>query len=154
TLHWYARGENASKERRAELRKVAEATVAAKVAEAKVEIDRVAAQQMTQITQGGLTSEEAQAFIKEMPKPEELLPPLATLELHNGQLIALEAPLPVTSVTADVTPDGESVTPNRNVCAFCGEAFTPARSDARYCKPACRVADHRRRLRAAEGPTP
>jgi hypothetical protein len=91
-LNWYGRGENASKERRAELRKVAQAQVAALVKEAQVEIDRQAARQLTQITQAGLTSEEARAFIGEMPKPEELLPPLATLQLRNGQLVVLKAP--------------------------------------------------------------
>jgi hypothetical protein len=28
-------------------------------------------------------------------------------------------------------------------CAHCGEPFTPARSDARYCSGRCRVAAHR-----------
>jgi hypothetical protein len=170
-LSWYGRGENASRERRAELRKVAQAQVAALVKEAQVEIDRVAAQQLTQITQAGLTSEEARAFISGMPKPEELLPPLATLQLGDGQLIALEAPLPVPAVTperepvaasvtgtpavtADVT-DNPAVTPSvtasRNVCAFCGEAFTPSRRDGKYCRPACRVADYRRRLKVTDG---
>ena len=30
------------------------------------------------------------------------------------------------------------------VCANCGDEFTPARSDARYCSTRCRVAAHRR----------
>jgi hypothetical protein len=90
---WYGRGVNASKERRSELRKVAQAQVAARVAEAKVEIDRQAARQLTQITQAGLTAEEARAFIGSLPKPEDLLPPLGTLELHSGEVIALEAPV-------------------------------------------------------------
>jgi hypothetical protein len=150
SIQWYfsGRGENASKERRAELRKVAQAQVAAVVKEAQVEIDRQAAQQLTQIAQAGLTSEEARAFIKEMPRPEELLPPLATLQLRNGQLVALEAPVAVTSVTPEVTPSNAPVTANRNKCAFCGQPFTPSRHDGKYCRPAGRVADYRRRLKA------
>jgi hypothetical protein len=149
--YWQERGENQFRERRAELRKVAQTQVAARVAEAKVEIDRRAAQQMTAITQSGLTSEEARAFIRSMPKPEELLPTLGTLELGNGEVFALEAPVPVTQVT----DDGNSVTPGvtsaetdkRYKCAFCGGAFKPSRIDAEYCSPAHRVAAHRRRIR-------
>jgi hypothetical protein len=145
-LGWYERGVNASRARRVELRKVAQTQVAALVKEAQVEIDRQAAQQMGQITQAGLTSEEARKFLASMPKPEELLPPLATLQLEDGQLVALEAPPSVTAVTAN----GEAVTASRNVCAFCQQPFTPSRRDGRYCRPACRVADHRRRLKAEE----
>jgi hypothetical protein len=141
---WYDRGENMFRERRAELRKVAQSEVEARVRQAKVQIDRVLAEQMNHITQAGLTSEEARAFIGTMPTPEQLLPTLGSLELHNGERVALVAP--VTAVTA-VTPGEAAETDSRNKCAFCGEPFTPSRSDGKYCKPACRVADHRRRLK-------
>src|SRR5262249_41929375 len=112
------------------------------------EIDRQAAQQLTQITRAGLTSEEARAFIGSMPKPEELLPPIGSLELHNGKLFVLEAPdTPVTSETAIVTP---RETAKRYECAFCGQAFTPKRSDSKYCRDACRVADYRKRHVSSE----
>ena len=33
--------------------------------------------------------------------------------------------------------------PNQRACAQCGETFSPARSDARFCSTRCRVAAHR-----------
>jgi hypothetical protein len=143
-LGWYGRGQNASKERRAELRKVAQTQVAARVKEAQVEIDRESAKQLTLIAQAGLVTEEAVKFIGQMPKPEDLLPPLARLDLGDGDVEVLEAP-----VTA-ITEEGSAVTTNRNTCAFCGQPFRPSRRDGKYCKPACRVADFRRRQAAGD----
>jgi hypothetical protein len=147
SIHWgfYGRGENAIAARRAELRKVAQADVAARVKAAQVEIDRKAAQQMTGITQAGLTSAEAKAFISAMPKPEELLPPLGALHLANGKTVTL--PAPVTDETDEGTGNGTAVTGKRNACAFCGRPFSPSRRDTKYCRPACRVADYRQRLK-------
>jgi hypothetical protein len=143
-LGWFDRGENASRQRRDELRKVAQTEVAARVKQAQVEIDRAAAEQLTRLAQAGLTSEEARAFLSTMPRPEQLLPPLDSLPLRNGKTVPLLTP--VTAVT-DVTPGDGAVMDSRNRCAFCGEPFTPSRSDGKYCKPACRVADYRRRLK-------
>jgi hypothetical protein len=148
------RGENAFEERRRELRRVVQTQVAARVHEAKVEIDRQVNEQLTQITQAGLTSEEARAFIGSMPKPEHLLPPLGSLQMDSGEILVLE-----TSVT-QVTPNGVSVTDrethgvtaSRNMCARCGQEFTPSRRDGKYCRPSCRVADFRRRQAASAGP--
>jgi hypothetical protein len=140
-LGWYERGENEFKERRAELRKVVQSQVAARVKEAQVEIDRQAAQQLTQIAQAGLTSEEARAFIRSMPRPEEMLPPLGALTMDNGELVTLE--VPVTQVT--VNPAGE--TPSRINCASCGKVFTPNRRDGKHCSSACRVKAHSLRQR-------
>jgi hypothetical protein len=142
-LSWWDRGQNASGKRRAELRKVAQTEVAARVKQAHLEIDRQAERQLTQITRAGLTSEEARAFIDTMPTAEELLPPLASLQLPGGEMFALEAPAPVTAVTDKAVT---AVTASRNKCAFCGGEFTPNRRDAKYCKPACRVTDHRRKI--------
>jgi hypothetical protein len=147
-LSWYNRGENASKERRAEIRKVAQTHVAARVKEAQVEIDRQAAQQLTAITRTGLTSEEARGFIEAMPKPEELLPPLGSLELHGGEIVTLDVAPDGTTVTPDGTAVTPTVTASRNTCAYCGQPFSPSRRDGKFCRPACRVADHRRRLKA------
>jgi hypothetical protein len=148
-LRWYGRGENAYGPRRAELRRVAQAQVAARVKEAQVEIDRESARQLTVIAQAGLVTEEALAFIGQMPKPEELLPPMGRLQMADGKILALEAP--VTPVTGPVTDEEPAATPSRNKCAFCGQPFTPSRSDARYCSDACRVKDYRRRLKAGDG---
>jgi hypothetical protein len=40
------------------------------------------------------------------------------------------------------------VAPEPRQCATCGVAFTPQRSDARTCGPACRQALYRKRLTA------
>jgi hypothetical protein len=147
SVDWFftGRGEKSLRERRAELRKAAQTQVAARVAKAKVEIDRQAALQLTQIARAGLTSEEARAFISSMPSPAELLPPLETLELRGGELVRLEAP---------ATPETDSVTLRETTkcyeCAFCGEAFTPKRRDSKYCRDACRVAEYRKRHASSE----
>jgi DNA replicative helicase MCM subunit Mcm2 (Cdc46/Mcm family) len=143
-LGWYSRGENAFKERRGEIRRVVQAEVAARVTEAKVEIDRQAVQLATRITQAGLTSEEAQKFIAEMPTPAQLFRPLERLKLHDGQLINL--PGTVTEMDR-VTPHE---TDSRYKCEYCGEAFTPSRKDSKYCQAACRVADYRKRQVSSE----
>jgi hypothetical protein len=140
-VSWWERGENAIKERRAELRKVAEAQVEALVKEALFEIDRQTAEQLNQIAQAGLSSQEARAFIRSMPRPEEMLPPLGALRMHNGELVPLVAPV------TQVTPNPAGETPSRIGCAFCGQVFTPSRPEAKYCQTACRVAAHRRRQR-------
>ena len=69
---------------------------------------------------------EARAFIGAMPRPEELMLPLAGLQLCGGDLVALEPPAPVTGVT----DDAGGVTPSRNACAFCGH---PLPADALFC---------------------
>jgi hypothetical protein len=149
-LEWYGRGVNALKGRRAELRRVAETQIAAMVKRAQVEIDRQAASQLTQITAAGLTSEAARAFIGSMPTPEQLLPPLDALHLPNGERLALPTDLPsVTKADESVTKAGKPETDNCYKCVYCGKAFRPGRSDRKYCRPACRVADYRQRL--AEG---
>jgi hypothetical protein len=158
--YWSSRGENMFKERRAELRRVAEAQVAAQVSKLKVKIARLEARQLTELVRTGLTSEEARAFVETVLKPDELLPPLASLELHSGEVILL--PELVTEDTASrngVTPavtanrndETPAVTASRYGCAFCGGPLTTRRSGSKYCKPACRVADHRRRLKADAG---
>src|SRR5262249_18947165 len=85
-LSWYDRGENAMKARPEELRRAAQAKIAALVKDAHVEIDQQMAEQLTELTKTGLTSEEARAFITAMPAPEELLLPIDSLQLHDGEL--------------------------------------------------------------------
>jgi hypothetical protein len=141
-LLWSSRGENSVAQRRAELRKAAQAKVAALVSEAQVEVDREAARQKTMILQAGLSSEEARAFIAAIPTPEELLRPLGALEFRGETILLADA-------ATTVTPDGQAVTPARNGCAHCAQPLAPGRSDARYCSMRCRVADYRRRQAAA-----
>ncbi len=73
---WRGRGENAIKQRRDELRKVAMTSIAAieKAACTKIEMSCLDAQ--SQILAHGLTSAAAIEFFDRLPKVEELMPPL------------------------------------------------------------------------------
>ena len=75
-LMWYRRGENALKERRAELRKVAQTRIHAMAAAARVEIETKALDGLTLLAQGALESAEARAFLSSMPTVEALMPAL------------------------------------------------------------------------------
>ena len=75
-LGWYGRGQNASKERRTELRRVAKTEIDALEARAKTEIERVSVEQQTALISDGLTSVAAQAFLEQMPTAETLMPVL------------------------------------------------------------------------------
>jgi hypothetical protein len=72
--HWYSRGENALKQRRAELRKAAQTKIAADGKGFKVAIDRWAADKLTQLAAGALESADAKAFLESMPSIDELMP--------------------------------------------------------------------------------
>jgi hypothetical protein len=74
SLGWYDRGENASKARRAELRKVAQTRIAAMAAAARVELETKALDGLTLLAAGSLESAEARAFLAEMPSVELLMP--------------------------------------------------------------------------------
>jgi hypothetical protein len=73
---WYERGENASRARRVELRKVAETRLAAQAQQAKAAIEHASVEVQTEIVAGGLASTEARAFLERMPTIEALMPPL------------------------------------------------------------------------------
>jgi DNA primase len=82
-LSWYGRGENASKERRAELRRMAQTTIEARAKTAKVQVDQKEAEVLGQIVLAGLTSEEAKRFITTMPTIEALMPQIELSELER-----------------------------------------------------------------------
>ena len=82
SISWWDRGENADKNRRAELRKIAETELACRAKSAKVEIQRYEATQLTHLAAGALASDEARAFLEAMPTPAELMPPVALLALE------------------------------------------------------------------------
>lgn len=42
--------------------------------------------------------------------------------------------------------------PDTHICGYCGFAYTPARSDSRYCQNACRQAAYRQRKQGKETP--
>jgi hypothetical protein len=145
---WAGRGENATAKRRAELRKVATTQIAAMLQEANLQIDRETERQLTQLTAGALTSTEARTFLDNMPRAEDLLPPLASLPLQSGERIELAELENVTRVTGECNgvTDGRN---GRDVCAHCGKALAAGRG--RYCSNACRQAAYRQRQATGQG---
>ena len=93
SLSWHSRGENALKDRRAELRKVAQTKIAAIEAQAIAEIERQSVEVQTQLVAGGLGSASAVAFLESMPGPDTLMPALTVGELKAQRaLLSPERP--------------------------------------------------------------
>ena len=80
-FHWYGRGYNGVKERRAELRKMATTRIEAIQAKAITEIELASVEAQTQIAASGLTSEAARAFLDNLPRLETLMPKLSFEEV-------------------------------------------------------------------------
>jgi hypothetical protein len=80
-MHWYSRGENASKERRAELRKMAMTRIAAIESAAIVEIGKATVEAQMIIAASGLASDAAKAFLDRLPPIEGLMPALSYEEV-------------------------------------------------------------------------
>ena len=83
SCQWYGRGENAEKQRRAELRAVAQREVAARVQTAKVTIDRQAAALLSDLAAHGLETEHAKAFLEQLPSVDDLIPRLGLSEVET-----------------------------------------------------------------------
>jgi len=81
SLEWYRRGENALKERRAELRHMAQSRIAAIEAKAIVDIEVECLNAQTQLAIAGLTTDAAKHFIDRLPAVETLMPKLAFEEI-------------------------------------------------------------------------
>lgn len=79
---WANRGENYTRSRRAELRKVAKTRIVAEAKAAKTEIERRSVDVQTQLVAGSLESDEARAFLNSMPTAEALLPALSLPEIE------------------------------------------------------------------------
>ena len=79
-LHGPSR-ERADKDRRAELRKVAQTRVKADAKAAKESIEAASGVVQEQLLVGGLRSEEARALVETIPPVESLMPPLPTAEI-------------------------------------------------------------------------
>lgn len=75
-LHWYGRGENASKERRAELTRVARSEIDRRTKTALAAIAAKSVDVQTKLIASGLTTDAAQQFLEQMPQPAELMPAL------------------------------------------------------------------------------
>lgn len=83
-LHWYSRGENASKHRRAELRKLAEARVEVMQREAILLIETRSVELQEKVMAGGFTTKAAHKFLDALPTPESLMPPFDVRQLLSG----------------------------------------------------------------------
>ena len=79
---WYGRGENASKERRAELRKVAQTRIAANEKQALTEIQRISSEVQIELLAHGM-SPTALALLEQMPKVDQQMPALQVREVES-----------------------------------------------------------------------
>ncbi len=75
-LNWASRGENMFSERRAELRKAANALIAEREAEAVHQIMTVSVEMQSQVVAHGLTTDAAKDFLAKLPTPQQLMPPV------------------------------------------------------------------------------
>jgi hypothetical protein len=82
-LGWHGRGENASRDRRAELRKVAYTKIDDLEKQAKLTIDRQTVETQTRLLAEGLTSEDAHHWLESMPTAEQLMPPVSMAEIRK-----------------------------------------------------------------------
>ena len=82
-LRWYGRGENASKDRRAELRRMATTRIAAMEKSARTAIEGHSVEVQTELLAGGLTSDAAKLFLEKMPAVETLMPMLNETEIKG-----------------------------------------------------------------------
>jgi DNA-binding CsgD family transcriptional regulator len=94
---WYSRGESMLAERRAELRKLAQARIDAAAASARVAVEKNLLEIETTLIRGGLDTAEAAAFIDAMPTPEQLLPSVDVTDLdpdkpHDGHQLGWQPP--------------------------------------------------------------
>jgi hypothetical protein len=80
-LRWYGRWETGSKDRRAELRKLATTRLAALTAAAVSALDEWLVDTETALIADGLESDEARTCLERMPTAERLMPPLSLSDL-------------------------------------------------------------------------
>ncbi|NTF35533.1 hypothetical protein [Agrobacterium rubi] len=86
-MGWASAGRQASKEERAEMRRIATKSVEAMLKTASTAIERRSVETQEQIMVGGLSSEEARQFLESMPTAENLMPALA---IDSVQTLLLE----------------------------------------------------------------
>ncbi len=81
-VYWSGRGENGSRDRRAELRKLGTAEIQAAGLTARAAIDRAELGALERIVSDGLTSEAAQRCLASIPTADELMAAPAVSELE------------------------------------------------------------------------
>jgi hypothetical protein len=84
-IAWYRRGQNAMADRRAELRKTAEARIGAQTKGAKATIEARSLDVQTELLAGGLSTSAAHAFLAAMPTPAQLMPTISVKMLDGAQ---------------------------------------------------------------------
>jgi hypothetical protein len=89
-VYWMSRGENAFKERRAELRKAFDAMIAEQKATAIHEIKAKSVELQEQVVTNGLTSDAAKAFLERLPTPEQLMPPVSLKDVEDRSRLKSE----------------------------------------------------------------
>jgi len=82
-VYWTGRGQNASRERRGELRRAAISKIEAIEKEAISKIESMSLDAQTQIVAHGLESDAAKAFLEAMPLLETLMPPVVMTEIQS-----------------------------------------------------------------------
>lgn len=82
SMGWYGRGENAIRDRRSELRMLAQRRIAALGAEARAEIEKASVEVQTALLGGGLETEAARHFLYQMPTPQRLMPAITLAQLE------------------------------------------------------------------------
>lgn len=85
SAQWYRRREKASNERRAELRRVAQTEIEARIKKAHAAIAKASVEAQTRIVGAGLASVAAHALLAKLPTPKQLLPPL---DMHAIECLA------------------------------------------------------------------
>lgn len=83
SVGWWGQGQNASKERRADLRRMAVTRIAADEKSSRVVIEKYSVDLQTKIVAEGLTSESAKLFLEAMPAIETLMPTLDATEIKG-----------------------------------------------------------------------
>lgn len=103
SVSWWKRGENAWKERRAELRRVVQTRLDAMAREARVVIESKVLEGLTMLAAGALKSAEAREFLASMPTVEMLMPALDISAL--GPLALRERPESGKSIDEEILHD-------------------------------------------------
>jgi hypothetical protein len=80
-LHWLSRGENATAERRAELRRVGQTQADADQKQAAAHIEAASVEAQTALPRDGLTTDAARQWLDSLPTPEQLMPALEVSSL-------------------------------------------------------------------------
>ena|SRR5271155_1963630 len=83
SVQWYSRGENASRQRREELRRAAYAQIELMTKKAKTRISLKASEFRVKLVEESLTTDDAKKFLAALPTVESLMPKLSLSEVEK-----------------------------------------------------------------------